>query len=104
MVVVVVAFAETDKGDQPAVPAAVLCAVRLVAPHMTQGVDGERRIQDQYCSQHAREQKTSHSAHETIVDIPGNKGCQQSGGDDRRVVTVLPHDDRVLAEPSLIGV
>ena len=96
MVVIVVALAETDKGDQPAVPAAVLCAVRLAAPHMTQGVDGERGVQDQYCTQHAREQKTSHPAYEAIVDVPGDKGYQQSGGNDRRIVPVLPHDDWIL--------
>ena len=55
MVIIVVALAEADERNQPAVPAAVLRAVRLSADHVAQGVDGEGGIQHQDGAQHAGE-------------------------------------------------
>ena len=38
-----------------------------------------------------------------LLDVPGDKGHQQSGDHDCRVVPMLPHDDRILSESPLIG-
>ncbi len=89
MVIVVVALAETDEGDEPAVAAAVLRAVRLRADHVTERVDGEGGIEYKYRAQHSGEEETTKAAGEAAVQVSGDKRQEKPGGNDRPVVSVL---------------
>lgn len=67
MVVVVIALAKADEGDQPAVAAAILCPVGLAADHMAEGVDGESRVEDHEHSQQAAHEEAADAAQEGTV-------------------------------------
>lgn len=67
VVIVVITLAESDQGDQPAVPAAVLSAVRLVSPHMADRIDAEGRIQHQEGSEHTGEKKPGERPNPTAM-------------------------------------
>ncbi len=63
VVEVVIALAEADEGDEPAIAAAVLCAMRLGADHVAERIDREGGVQ--------------HHEHP-------EESAQQEGGDARR--------------------
>lgn len=69
MVIVMVALAERDQRDPPAVPAGILCAVRLIAPDVADGVDAEGRVQDGKGSADAGQQKTPYAPRHAIGEI-----------------------------------
>ena len=103
MVVVVIALAETDEGDQPTVSAAVLCPVRLSADHMTERIDGEGRIEDH--------EHPEQATHEEPADAPEKRAVppesdternDKAGGDNGPVVLVLPENYRIAAESDFI--
>ncbi len=103
MVVVVIALAETDEGDQPAVSAAVLCPVGLVADQMTEGVDGEGRIENHEHPEQAAHEEAADAAQEGAVPPQSDaKRDGKAGGDDQPVVLVLPENHRIAAQPDFI--
>ena len=77
MVIVVVALAEGETGDEPTVAAAVALAMRLRAEHVTEGIDRERGVQDHEHSEHACEQKTPDAADHAAVEIPQDEGKRE---------------------------
>ncbi len=101
--VIVIALAKTDKGDQPAVSAAVLCPMRLAANHMTERVDGERRVEHHEHPEQAAHEEAADAAQESAVPPePDAKGDHQAGADNQPVVLMLPENHRIAAQPDLI--
>ncbi len=68
VMVVMIALAECDERDEPAIPAGVGGAVRLPSPQMADGVDAERRIQHGECAAQTGEEKAAYSAHEAVME------------------------------------
>ena len=103
MVVVVIALAEADEGDQPAVAAAVLYPVRLAPDHMAEGVDGEGRVKHhEHPQQATHEEATDPTQERAMPPESDTKGNHQAGEDDRPVVLVLPENHRVTAQSNFV--
>ena len=103
MVVIVIALAKTDEGDQPAVTAAVLCPVGLAADHMTEGVDGESGIEHhEHPEQAAHEEPTDTTQQSAVPPESDAKGNYQPRNDDQPIVLVLPENHRVAAQSDFI--
>src|SRR5690349_24502491 len=102
MVIVVIALAEGETGNEPTVAAAVALTVGLSAEHMGEGINGERGIQDHEHSKHAREHKTADTADESPVHKAQNEGKREAGNHDRVVVLMLPHHHRILPQLPLV--
>ena len=103
MVVIVIALAKTDEGDQPAVAAAILGTMGLPADHMTKGIDGEGRIEDHEHPEQATHEKPADAAQKRPVPPePDAKGNHQAGDDNRPVIFVLPENHRIAAQPDLV--
>ena len=103
MVVVVIALAETDEGDHPAVSAAVLRAVGLPAHHMAEGIDREGRIEDhEHPEQAAHEEAADAPQKGAVPPEPNAKWNHQTGHNNWPVVLVLPENHRVSAQSNFI--
>ena len=73
MVVIVIALAKTDEGDQPAVAAAILGTMGLPADHMTKGIDGEGRIEDHEHPEQATHEKAAEAAQKRAMPQESNE-------------------------------
>ena len=78
VMVVMVALPEAYQGDEPAIPAAVMIAVRLRPKHVAQGIDGKGRIQNHEHAEHAGQKKAADSANQAAVQVSENERESQA--------------------------
>ncbi len=105
MVIVVVAFAESQQGHDRAVARGVLGGVWLFADGVTKGVDEERAMLGDHDAGHASNQEATESplhgiqSHERVIPITqSGRNDQSEHKPDPMGVFVLPHHKLVLAK------
>ena len=98
VVIVMVALAKSNKRDPPAISAAVPGAMRLGAPHMTDRIDAERRIEHEKGAPHTGQDKTTESTHPSAIEEPHDKGKRKPRQDNRDVILILPHNERIFPQ------
>ena len=77
VMIVVIALAKTDEGDQPTIAAAVLPAMGLSAHHVTERIDCKGGVQDHEHSEEATQKKAADSALPAAVqDDQGQTGAE----------------------------
>src|SRR4029079_9237813 len=99
---VMIALAETDEGDQPAVAAAVLCAVGLCSHHVTEGIDRAGGVQDHEHPEEPAQQEGADAALPASVPDTKEERKQQSRDHDGPVIAILPHHDRIASQTNFV--
>lgn len=96
--VVVVSLSERNQGDEPAVPAGILCSMGLTAPDVANGIDAKGRVQDCEGSSHAGEQKASDASDQSVRYEADHKCQRQAAKYNECVVFMLPDGHRILRD------
>ena len=98
VVIVMVALSKRNERDPPAISAAVPSPMRLSAPHMTDRIDAERRIEHEKGPPDAGQDKATESTHPSPIEEPHDKGKRKPRQDNRDVISILPHNERIFPQ------
>lgn len=98
VMVVMVALSKCNERDPPAISAAVPSPMRLSAPHMTDRIDAERRIEHEKGASNAGQDKATESTHPSTIEEPHDKRKRKPRQDNCEVISILPHDQRIFPQ------